>query len=455
MKMNNRFLVIAVTAVALSGCTHLKGKKKTPVLGQRIAILAGENDVVADKTIAGVEVLVPPATPNDSWAQPGGSASKALGQVPLGTSLARAWTASIDGGSNRQRLGAAPVVADGRLYAIDVDATIHAFSATTGAPVWKTDIAKTEKAKTDKKTRGARFGGGVSFDDGKVFATDGLGDVVALEAATGKILWRAKPGAPLRGAPTVANGQIYVLSQDNQLFALSQADGTVVWNQSGSIETQGVFGVAAPAVSQGTVVAGFSSGELNAYRYENGRTLWQDALSRSTISTSVSSLADVDADPVIDRGIVYAVGQGGRMVAIEIDSGQRLWEQNFAGISTPWVSGEWVFIVTDDARLVCLARATGKVRWISQLRHFKSEKVKKDGTIKDSKKANPVTWFGPVLAGGRLVLTNSLGEIVSASVDSGKVGTVIENKAPFTLPPVVANNTLYVLDQKGRVAAWK
>ncbi|MEV9536292.1 PQQ-binding-like beta-propeller repeat protein, partial [Klebsiella pneumoniae] len=95
------------------------------------------------------------------------------------------------------------------------------------------------------------------------------------------------------------------------------------------------------------------------------------------------------------------------------------WEQNFAGISTPWVAGEWVFLVTDDARLVCLARATGKVRWISQLQHFKSEKRKKDGTIKDSKKANPVTWFGPVLAGGRLVLTNSLGQIVSASVENG------------------------------------
>jgi outer membrane protein assembly factor BamB len=455
MKMTNRFLVVAVTAVALSGCASLKSKKKTPVLGQRIAILAGERDVLADKTIAGVDVLVPPATTNDSWAQPGGSAAKSLGQLSLGTSLSRVWSASINGGSNRQRLGAAPVIADGRVYAIDVDAMIHAFSATTGAAVWTTNIAKTDKSKIDKKTRGARFGGGVSFDDGKVFATDGLGDVVALEAATGKVLWHVKPGAPLRGAPTVANGQVYILSQDNQLYALSQVDGTVVWSQSGSIETQGVFGVAAPAVSQGTVVAGFSSGELNAYRYENGRTLWQDALSRSTISTSVSSLADIDADPVIDRGAVFAVGQGGRMVALEIVSGQRMWEQNFAGISTPWVAGEWVFLVTDDARLVCLARATGKVRWISQLRHFKSEKVKKDGTIKDGKKANPITWFGPVLAGGRLVLTNSLGQIVSASVENGKVGTVIEAKAPFTLPPVVADNTLYVLDQKGRITAYK
>lgn len=450
MKMNNRFLIVAVGALALSSCATFKGKKKTPVLGQRIAILAGENDVLADKTIAGVEVLVPPAVANDSWAQPGGNAAKSIGNLALGTNLSRAWSASIDGGSNRQRLGAAPVVADGRLYTIDVNATVHAFSASNGASVWSTNIAK-----TDKKSRSARFGGGVSFEDGKVFATDGLGDVVALDAATGKVAWRAKPGAPLRGAPSLANGEVYVLSQDNQLYALSQADGSVQWTQSGSIETQGVFGVAAPAVSQGTVVAGFSSGELNAYRYENGRTLWQDALSRSTISTSVSSLADVDANPVIDRGIVFAVGEGGRMVALEIVSGQRLWEQNFAGISTPWVAGEWVFIMTDDARLVCLARATGKVRWISQLRRYKSEKTKKDGTIKDSKKSNPVTWLGPVLAGNRLILTNSEGQIASASVDTGKVTSVINTKTAFTLPPVVANSTLYVLDQKGRVTAYK
>ena len=115
-----------------------------------------------------------------------------------------------------------------------------------------------------------------------------------------------------------------------------------------------MFGSASPAVGQGTVVAGFSSGELNAYRYENGRQVWQDALQRTSIRTSVSSLSDIDADPVIDNGQVFAVGQGGRMVALEITSGQRQWELNIAGISTPWVAGDWVFVVTDDARLICV-----------------------------------------------------------------------------------------------------
>src|SRR5690606_3401468 len=106
-------------------------------------------------------------------------------------------------------------------------------------------------------------------------------------------------------------------------FALNQSDGEVQWTDSGTLQATGVFGVAAPAAGQGTVIAGYSSGELTAYRYENGRTLWGDALSRTSISTAVASLTDIDANPVIDRGRVFAIGQGGRMASYELTSGQR------------------------------------------------------------------------------------------------------------------------------------
>ncbi len=440
MMTRTRASLAIAALMALSACGIFKGGgKKTPVLGDRVPILLSEAPVEADKTIAAVEVLLPAPEVNTEWTQPGGNAAKSMGQLALGQTLSRGWTAQVDGGSNRQRLASPPVVGEGRLYAMDVSATVHAFAADTGARVWSVTLA------SGKKNQEARFGGGVSFDDGKVFATDGLGDVVALNAADGKELWRSKPGGPLRGAPTISNGNVYVLSQDNQLFALNQSDGKTAWQSSGSLESQGVFGVAAPAAGSGSVVAGFSSGELNAYRYENGRALWQDALSRSAISTSVSSLADIDASPVIDQGRVYAVGQGGRTVAIDIATGRRVWAQNFAGISTPWIAGEWLFLVTDDARLVCLSRATGKVRWISQLRAFTNEK-KRSGTI---------TWFGPVLAGGRLILTNSEGEIVSVAVTTGEPGTVVKSGAPFNLAPIVANNTLYVMDMKGRIASYR
>ncbi|KQM51055.1 pyrrolo-quinoline quinone [Sphingomonas sp. Leaf208] len=440
MMKTYRVTVAVAALVALSGCGIFKGGvKKTPTLGDRVSILVSENEVETDKTIADVQVLLPAPAVNDAWAQPGGNPAKSMGQLALADQPKRLWQAGIDGGSNRERLGAAPVVADGKLFVTDVTATIHAFTADTGAALWSAGITE------GKLNKAARFGGGVSYDDGKLYATDGVGDVVAMNAADGKILWRAKPGAPLRGSPTVANGAVYVLTQDNQVFSLNQTDGKVQWVQSGTLETQGVFGVAAPAVSQGTVVAGFSSGELSAYRYENGRILWQDALSRTSITTSVSSLSDIDAAPVIDGGRVYAVGQGGRMVALELSTGQRLWEQNFAGISTPWIAGEWLFVVTDDARLVCLSRSNGKARWIAQLKRFQNEK----------KRSNAVTWFGPILAGNRLVLTNSRGEINFVSPTDGTVSSTIETKTPFSLPPIVANSTLYTLDQKGKVTAYR
>jgi outer membrane protein assembly factor BamB len=440
MMKSVRIPVALAALVALSACGIFKGGgNKTPVLGQRVPILAGESGITADKAIADVQVVLPMAVVNPGWTQPGGNAAKAMGHVALGQTPVRVWSARVAGTTGRVRLAATPVVSDGKLFVVDTDAMVHAFDAGTGAKLWSLSTS------SDRENRNAAFGGGVSVEGGRVFATNGLGDVVAIDAAAGTEIWRKKPGGPLRGAPTLFLGNAYVVSQDNQLFALAQADGAVVWTQSGTPETQGVFGVAAPAAAQGTIVAGFSSGELNAYRYENGRALWTDTLSRSTISTSVSSLVDIDAEPVIDQGRVYAVGQGERMAAVELNSGQRVWEQNFAGISTPWVAGEWIFVMTDDARLVCIARGNGKIRWISQMRAWRDEKDKK----------GPITWVGPVLAGDRLWLANSRGELVSASPADGSMGSTIEIGDKVSLPPIVANNTLYVLSDKGKITAYR
>ena len=206
-----------------------------------------------------------------------------------------------------------------------------------------------------------------------------------------------------------------------------------------------MFGVAAPAAGQGTVIAGYSTGEVSAYRYENGRTLWNDALARTSISTQVGVLTDVDADPIIDAGRVYALGQGGRMAAYELVSGQRIWELNLAGISTPAIAGDWIFTLTDDGRLLCIARTSGKVRWITQLQRFKNEKKKK----------NPIFWTGPVLAGGRLWMGNSRGEIVSASASDGSLRPLDRLGKSITLAPVVASGVLYFLDDSGKITAYR
>jgi len=236
-----------------------------------------------------------------------------------------------------------------------------------------------------------------------------------------------------------------VISQDNQIFALKESDGSTNWSQAASLEVAGVFGSASPAVGQGTVVAGFSSGELNAYRYENGRQVWQDALQRTSIRTSVSSLNDIDADPVIDSGQVIAVGQGGRMVALDILTGQRQWELNIAGISTPWVAGDWIFVVTDDAKLICVYRQNGHIRWINQLPQF----------VKAKSKKGEIDYSGPVLAGNRLIVVGSNGVLINVDPTTGAFQSQTNIGAAVSLPPIVANSTLYVFDDRARLTAFR
>ncbi len=440
-RIKTRLAVLMIAAVAASGCAIFKkGTAKTPVLGERIAVLTMENDIAVDPATAALPMVLPAPAANAEWAQSGGNASKSMGHLALGNALGRAFTVSIGYGTTMAaRLASPPVIGGGRVYTIDTNATVRAFDAQTGGQAWASQFG------TEKGNSASLYGGGVAYENGRVYATNGLGFVAALDTRNGGVVWQVRPGGPLRGAPTVVGDTLYVISQDNQIYSLKTADGTTNWSNAAALEIAGVFGTGSPAVAQGTVVAGFSSGELNAYRYENGRLVWQDQLSRTSIRTSVSSLSDIDADAVIDNGQVFAIGQGGRMVALELNTGQRMWELNIASISTPWVAGDWVFVVTDDAKLIAVARTSGKVRWINQLPRFEREKSKR----------GQITYLGPILAGGRLVLVGSNGTLINFDPATGNFQSQTSVGVPIALSPVVANATLYVLDDRGRLHAFR
>jgi outer membrane protein assembly factor BamB len=442
IKSIRRIAVPLALAMALSGCGVFGGKDKptTPTVGKRMPILVRvETGAKVDPALAEVAVTLPAATENADWAQASGTASKAYGNLALAASPGASWKAQIAGSGNKQRLAASPVVGAGQLFVMDTEGVVRAFDARSGAERWSQGF----QIKGDGSN--SVYGGGAAFADGRVYITTGLGEVAALDAADGKVIWKVKPAGPLRGSPTIAFNSVFVMTMSNQIHGLNAADGASVWNMSASSGQTGVFGVAAPAAGQGTVIAGFSTGELIAYRYENGRELWSDALARTSLSTSVGVLTDIDADPIIDRGRVYALGQGGRMAAYELVTGQRIWELSLAGISTPAVAGDWIFTLTDDARLLCIARTSGKVRWMTQLAKYENEKKKK----------NPIFWTGPVLAGDRLWFANSEGQMWSAAAADGQPVLLTELDASVTLAPVVAGSTLYVLDDSGKISAFR
>lgn len=437
--MRNSFLLIGVAAVAVSGCAAFKSKPKTPTTGPRIAVLDFETKAKEEPELKSLQVVLPPPTVDVDWPQPGGSPSKSGGHLALPDTLSVAWTAKIGKGSTGQRrLNAAPVVAGGRVFAMDTDGGVVAFDMTTGKRDWARTIEMKKKAD-------AAFGGGVAVADGKVYATTGFGVVEALDVVTGATVWRKELGLPLRGAATLAGGRVYVLSPDNQLFALTGDKGDTAWSVQGTVEVSGLLGTAAPAVALDTVVAGYSSGELQALRVENGRTVWSDALARTGRTTALNALTDIDASPVIDHGRVFAIGHGGRMAALELSTGQRVWERNFAGVNQPWVAGDFIYLVTLDGELICVTRAEGKIKWIHQLPRFK----------KPGSKTGAFVWSGPVLASDRLLVAGSNRMLESVSPYTGKAISSVKLSGAAYLPPVVASNMVFILTDDGKLTAYR
>jgi outer membrane protein assembly factor BamB len=133
------------------------------------------------------------------------------------------------------------------------------------------------------------------------------------------------------------------------------------------------------------------------------------------------------------------------MVALDLFSGQRIWELNFGGISTPWLAGDWVFAVNDKAQLIAIARRTGKIRWINQLPRYRDKKDRK----------GPITYVGPILAGERLILAGSNGALINVSPADGSFQSQVKINDGVSFQPVVANNTLYLLTDGGTLIAYR
>jgi outer membrane protein assembly factor BamB len=403
-------------------------KKEVPLPGERVAVITDGNATSVDPSEAGKPIQLPPPQANASWSQPGGSPTNNLGHLALNDEVRKVWSADAGTGSSSSgRLSAVPLVADGKVFTLDAGGTVTAFSSASGARVWSADLTpENEKAKEG-------FGGGLALDGGHLYAATGYGTVVGIDAGTGAILWTNRLGKPIRSSPTAAGGKIYFVSTDNILYALSDADGHELWNARGLPQPATILSNVSPAVSGSVVIAPFPAGDVAAFETGSGKMAWSDSLSR-TIDTSAAGVLGDPARPVIDRGVVFAVSHGGKMIATSESSGERLWTRNLASTQMPWIAGDTVFVVDLGGKLVALSRTEGKVRWATDL-------------------PSSTRWSGPVLAGGRLWLVSGEGLLVGADARSGQVITQVDLGTPVFVTPVVAGGRMYILADNAKLIA--
>ncbi len=446
MRLTRTAGILFATALPLllAGCDSMDlfaGKKTAPLPGDRLSVLALDQQLEPDPRIADLQVRLPRPWVNTEWPQSGGEPNHVMHHLSLSPSLRQLWRTSIgSSASSDERILSQPLVADGRIYAMDAEANVSAFNAENGRRIWRTDL-------TPRSEDSGAIGGGIAIDGGRLFATTAYGDVYALDPATGKVVWQQKIGVPLRAAPAADAGRVFIITQDNQMKALDANTGVEQWSFAGIVEVAGLIGAATPAVDGGVVIAPFSSGELFALSTANGSVAWSDALQRTGRISSVGTINDIAGNPVADRGRVYAIGHGGRMVAIDMRTGERVWERELSGLQSPWVAGDFIYVVTLDAEVVCLSRRDGRIRWVTALERFR------DPTAKVKK--GPITWYGPVLGGDRLVLTSSNGVAVSLSPYTGEVLGRIKLSGNAAVSPVVANETLYILTDDANLVALR
>lgn len=439
-KSGFRVLALVAAALLLSACgAWLGGKEALPLPGERISIMLFQRDLTPDPRIADLDIHLPKPELNSDWPQSGGYPDHAMHHLKVATNITEVWRVDVGAGSGGdRRLLSAPVVADGTVYAVDVNFVVSAYDASDGARRWRFDP---EVPKNDREA----FGGGVAHDGGRIFLTTGFAMIFAIDAANGQEIWRRATSGPIRAAPTATGGRIYVITIDNEITAYNAANGETLWSHAGFAEAAGLLGGASPAVSGSTVVAPYSSGEIYALRVENGRVIWFDNLAALRRLDQISSLTDIRGRPVIDRGLVFAISHSGRMVAIDQRTGGRAWDRNIGGVEMPWVAGDFIFLITNDSELVGLTRRGGRVRWIRPLPRFEDAKNRED----------LIHWSGPVLVSDRLVVVGSYGEALSISPYTGKILGRVKLPAGTSLAPIVAGGTLYIITDKAQLIALR
>jgi len=441
---------VAAVSLMLASCGN---DDKVIIEGERVPVLVYDTGLRVDPSVKDQEVRLPEPYANDAWPQAGGYPDHAMHHLAAAAELNVAWKSDIGSGSrsrsdlmnklllsDRRRLMTPPVIALGTVFTMDSESVVSAFDEVEGDRKWRIDL------KDDEEEEGAGiFGGGLAYGEGRLFVTTGFGDVLALSAETGEVIWKSPIRKPLRGAPTVGDGRVFAISFDNQLYTISAETGEIEWVHEGFLENAGLLGAGSPAVSGGLVIVPFSSGELYALRADNGRVAWSDTLMRTGLMTPMAALSDIDARPIVDGDRVYSVSNGGRMAAIELRSGDRIWERNIAAHESPWLAGDFLFLISESNEVVCLSKTDGKIHWVTKLPRYADEVERKE----------PLTWSGPILVSDRLIVTSSHGYAASLSPYTGKFLGRARLVGAAVVPPVVANNGLYFVTEDAKLVAMR
>lgn len=386
-------------------------------------------------------ISLPGQTVNAAWEQSFGTQAYRVSHAALSAAPQPAWSAQIgDGDSRRQRITATPVIGGGRIFTMDAGAKVTATS-TSGQVVWSVDV--TPPGEPD----GQATGGGLAYNNGTIYVSSGYGNLTALDATSGAQRWYQKLGGTGNGTPMVSGGLVYLVSGDDTGWAIETDTGRIAWQFAGAPSVANILGGPAPVVAGPYTVFAFGSGELISVFSKGGLRRWSASVSGQRLGRAVSRISDVTGSPVVAGDTLYAGNHSGRLAAFETGGGRRLWTAQEGALGPVWPVGGSLFLVSDTNRLIRVDAKDGAPVWAVELPGFVKDKPKRRGAVY----AN----YGPILAGGRIVVASSDGNIRFFDPASGALTATVEIPGGAATEPVVAGRTMYVVSRKGVLHAFR
>ncbi|WP_029087154.1 PQQ-binding-like beta-propeller repeat protein [Brevundimonas aveniformis] len=472
MKLNLKIVSTAALCALLAGCSTVSNtaqriwpfgnddndRQAVASDGERVSILQFEDSVEVSSELAGRAFNLPTPRAVTAWPEPGGTAENSIEHAQAGEQFRIAWRHDIGEGSGRTTQVTSPIVAsDGRLYVLDGHNQVSAVDAASGRTVWRYTVTNSERdrggllsfGRTGGQNQG--FGGGLAVGGDRVFVTSGLRVVTALNAATGDVIWTSEVESPIHSAPTVAGNRVYAVDIDNQIIAFDVTTGNQNWSYQAIAEPARILRASSPAVSGEVVIAPFSSGELVALRTSNGQMLWQQVLSRTNRTNALSELRDITGRPVVYQGSVYAGSHSGLFAAMDLRSGTPRWQLPIATLNAPWPAGDVVYVVSKAGEVITINRANGQVYWIYDLNEGRQRQ--EGGVLGMFDRTVRPIWSGPLLATNRLVLVSSEGEAVALNARTGAEEASLNLGGAAYIAPIAYNGMIYVLTDEGQLIA--
>ena len=356
-------LLLLGVCLVVSACSDTK----------KIAPKEGRIAVISEKEVAksNEKVQLAKATNISEWTAP---AANMYNKIPA-LSLAKAtlgWKVSgAEGRSKNDLPMLTPIIVEDRIYTLDTESRLHARNSKDGKELWRVDMGTNAQ------------GVGLAANKKQVVIVDEHGTVKAFDTE-GEELWEKEFKTAFRNSPLMTNESVYLLSLDNNFWALSAKTGKEKWHYKTTENQTLLRGMGRPALANNIVVVPFSSGEVIAFDATTGVLLWTQDLVGKKAFDAVAGLTQMRASPVIENGIVYLVGHGGQTMAVNLKTGESLWQLGRGGKTTPLVSGNALFFVDNKNNLLAINKRSGKLFWEVALENL--------------------VWKGPYLIDEKLVL---------------------------------------------------